>query len=653
MENKIKELEEKLRIHNEKYYNGDNTNDMSDEEFDSLKNTLRALDPNNSFLNEVGKETISKERAIKHKYPMLSIKDVKNVPDAVKWINSMYDKFNPETELEARNLFIEYKIDGTSGSYHYNKDGKFCYAVTRGDGNTGNRIMWPDNLLVNGDKLPYKFPMRLIENYVKGSFEIRGEFAIPLKFKNLDIFKEKALRNLCSGTLNRLEKNEVMNYIRFYPYQIWGEKEGLLPLDLTSKIFKEISHSFSYIEETSNREIILVDEIESYYLEYLVSRDKGEIPFETDGLVLSFPIRNKYDEIDKNFKIKTDHMWNLALKPPTKKATSLLEKIEWNVSRTGRIVPIGIITPVKIGNVNISNITLNNKQFIVDNEITIGSIIEIERANDVIPKFLRVIEKSNNDFDIPTKCPVCGSKLQEVSVDLICNNPECQGKLVNEIVYWLKDLHGADGIAEATVKKLVLNSKPSIKSIVDFYEFILLDKFGYIINGEVERDHIYNTVKNTLNDISELSIMEGIGITGIKRAKLMKMGIYNIKNLKSFKARPGMSEDEKKVMEWIKNKKNIDKLNKFYTYFKKYLKERVFAKDGWKICVTGSFKGISRKELIKKIEKRGCIYVNKVSPSTRYLINDDNNNSSKMEDAIKYGVHIISMKEFFDLLDAK
>lgn len=650
MKDNIKNIVEILQNNSKAYYNGEEC--IDDDSYDSLKNQLRTLDPSNPFLDEVGTSP-REERTKPHKYPMLSILDVKEPKEAIKWINNLYDKFASNIDVNERMVYVELKVDGTSGSLHYDEKGHFLYAVTRGDGKVGNEVVWPNNK-INLHVAPDVILLSANDG-IKSAFEIRGEFVILKSSKEEEpSLKDKSLRNVCSGTLNRLEDSPLINHVRFIPYQIWTEKDGLLPWDATQTILDGLEEAspLNHFKYNTQRELILVSEIDSYYMSYLTKRDK-DYAFETDGLVLTFPDIKKYKEIDKFYVSKTDHRYNLALKPPAKKATTILKDIEWNVSRTGRIIPVGILEPIKVSDVTISNITLNNKQFVVENNITLGSIIEIERAGEVIPRFLKVMEPGDGGFNIPSKCPNCDSGLKPKGVDLICANPECQGKLIQEIVYFLKELHGAEGIAEATVKKIVLQSKPKIKNLVDFYEFILLDKFDYIINGEIEQDNIYNAVKGTLNEISELSLIEGLGLPNVRRSKLMKMGIYTIANLKTFKFRPGMGETEKSVAEWVKDKDNIAKLNKFYTYFKKYLKERIVPKEGgWKICATGKF-SISRKELIKRIEKHGCIYSNQVTPSTRYLINDDNEDSKKMRDATQYGVHIIPMKEFFDLLDAK
>ena len=639
MDEQIQNLTKKLENYSKAYYEG--TPEISDEEFDSIKECLRRIDPNNPFLNKVGWKFQS-GKTIEHNYPMLSILDVKNEKDAYKWINELYNKFNPYVEDNERTVYIENKIDGTSGSLHYDKNGYFKYAVTRGDGKIGNKIMFA-KIMISNDAFPSH-----IDSPLKENFEIRGEFFIPLKFKNeYAELKDKPLRNLCSGTLNRLIYSDIFKIIKFCPYQIYTKSEGLITYSEKDKWFWE-KRLFNYYP---NRELINIEEIESYYLNYLIERNENKFDYETDGLVLTFPENELFNKIDSYYVIKSDHRYNLALKPPAKRATTVIEKIEWNVSRTGRLIPVAILNPVKINDINITNVTLNNAEFIKVNNITEGSIIEIERAGEVIPHFLSVVEESDKPLVLPENCPICGTKLKNKGVDLICPNNECTGKLINSIVYWLKDVHDVEGIAEKTVEKICKFAKPKINDVVDFYEFILQDKFGYIINGEKEQDIIYEAVKNSLDDISEMSIMEGCGISGFKKAKLMKYGIYTIKNLKNFKYKVGMGENEKLLDEWLKDKNNINKLNKYYNYFQKYIKERIISKN-WKISVTGKF-DIPRKEIIKKIEKSGCIYSETVGATTKYLVNDDNEISSKMKAASKFNIPIISLKELTDILDSK
>lgn len=649
MKEKIKNIVNILESNSDKYYNGEDC--ISDEEFDNLKKLLKSLDPENPFLNKVGGK-FKHGVEIKHIYPMLSIEDVKNPQDAEDWINSLYDKFASHCDYDERIVYIECKIDGTSGSLHYDKDGNLKYGVTRGDGHTGNKILFLKEFGKKIDKMG-TIPTKIHKEYIdfgNEDFEIRGEFVILSEFENLDLFKEKSLRNICSGALNRLEYSEVFDYIAFIPYQIYTKSKGLITYgeNEMDKKFWEMNKKYQFFVLDSYRELIHVSEINKFYLDYLVNRcDYG---YDTDGLVLTFPDNSLFKKIDSNYVIKSNHKYNLALKPIAKTAISIIKSIKWNVGRTGRLIPVAELEPVKIDKVTITNVTLNNVAFVEKEKLHKGCVIKIERANDVIPHYLNLIEDTspNENLDIPKTCPICNSKLDKVGLDLVCKNSECEGKVVSSIVHWLRDIHNTEGIAEATVNKICKGARPKIKDVVDFYDFILLDKFGDIINGEVEQDNIYNAVKNSLNEITEISLMEGLGLPGIKKAKLFRMGIYNVKNLKNFKFKAGMGEDEKKLNEWIKDSYNLKKLDKYYNYFQKYLKDRIVNNKNWKICVTGKF-DISRKELIKKIESKGCTYVNTVTPNTKYLLNDDNElRSSKAKAAEKYKVRIISSKEFFD-----
>ena len=117
-----------------------------------------------------------------------------------------------------------------------------------------------------------------------------------------------------------------------------------------------------------------------------------------------------------------------------------IKQIDWNVSRNGILTPIAKFNFVKLSGAKISNLSLHNYGLVLKHKLKIGDVIEITRSGEVIPKFLKLINSSNNEFIIPTICPSCGEHLLIREIRLYCDNENCFSRKKNNILNYIKKI---------------------------------------------------------------------------------------------------------------------------------------------------------------------------------------------------------------------
>lgn len=617
----ISKLVEKLEHYNENYRNGNTL--ISDNEFDVLENKLRELDPDNSYLNKVGNDIYPDAPTVTHSSPMLSMRKVKSIGDLEKWGFSMFKKYG---SFNNDQLKIEPKVDGISGTVKYDNNGNLEYIATRGDGHVGFKLLTLNSLI--GKIIPEKF----IPNS-----EIRGELYVPKKYTNKFLGKNGSvsLRNICAGILKRKEINDDIECISFVAYDIIGaDKSRLSEIDNNINLYSVLS---SVVDLRDNFQLYL-DELRDKY------------PFETDGIVVIYNDINKWKKIDNDYSSTNIHHYNVALKPFPDFDYTTLNEIEWNVSRYGNLIPLGLLKPVCINNVTISNVTLNNYRYVLDNHIIPGAILKIIRSGDVIPKVEEIDTDTSKTIVIPATCPSCETKVSYKGVHLVCPNISCEGRVIDSIRYFLSVLD-VKHVGVKTIESIVKDSKFPIKDVADFYEAVLENKFKKAIQGDKKREIIFTAIQDSLNNISELDLLIGLGIENVGKKMLINNNLIHIemveKYTKMLKDKEVLTGFETNLTNWFDDPTNKLRLAKYKKYFKTYLKHteiKIVNKPS--IAITGKFI-LSRNQIIEDyIEKYGFKYTDSLNKNTGYLLcADPESSSSKIVLATKFGVPIIRLED--------
>ena len=633
-----------LKDARQSYYNANQYFIISDIEFDAMENELRKLDPDHPYFSDVGSEVDRKHiQKIKHKYPMLSMAKV----NTIDGVNEFWQKMRKIVGEKYIPLIVTLKLDGNAATVYY-KNGILQHIASRGDGKEG--------FIINKDFIS-NIPHELKDKTFTG--EIRGETIIPVAFEQRgDVDGEPLLplRNTVSGLLNRKEKSTVHKWIHFVAYDMFPH------LVSKHKTFEDILINLKiYGFETVDYYIAhSTENVAKFFKEY-ENRLRHFAPYESDGLVIAVNDLHMQNIITQSDTLndRHHHLYNIALKPKAESAQTKLIGIEWNVSQAGKIVPVGILEPVRIGDVMVSRVTLNNVRFIKINDIKINDIIEIARSNDVIPKFISR-EHTNDSIDISIdKCPECNGKLSldKNEVHLMCTNKNCPGQKIAYFKHWF-NVVGIENIGEAAIQNLC-----EISGFTSLYQLYELSKpeLRILFSKACNLDPTTNTLKLILETFemsrwqSELDVLGNYGIPGIGKKILTKIGVKTLDDLRIYKENPSFSTSDSKFIQnlhtWLNYKNdatfqedNWHNLSMLVYILRPTMRdETTYYEHNKKFCITGGFT-TDRKDIIKQIrEKFNWDFSSTVTKDLYVLLckREKGGISSKEAQAIKYNIPII------------
>ena len=605
------EIVEQLIAAKDAYYN--NEPFMTDGDFDALENQLRLINPKNKYFNMVGISSPHSKK-INHYYRMRSLQKANNENDFRLWYGR--NKISLNTHLA-----VMHKIDGLSGSAKY-ENGKIVYLATRGDGYQGQDI----SHLIGHINIPQEISE-------KGTIYIRGEFVIKKGSPLAQKYRDSPLRNLASGIINRKDMLTEAQYLSFITYGLEGEsfETGLE----TEKLQSLQNLGFETLDTVLCEDY---GELKRYLEDAISWRD--QIEYEIDGIVI---IINDIS-IQRNLEDDNEHhpQWSVAWKFPSQGAWTTLRSIEWNTSKHGRMIPVGIFDSVLIGGAQISRATLNNYKQILDLQLSIGDQIYVERANDVIPK-ITDCKKIVQYVQLTNVCCECGSfsDLKLDGVHIYCKNSECSEKTIEQILFWVQKI-GIEFFSRATIRMLYDLGK--LRSIGDLYRLDYDSLNGIHGLGDKKIYNILNEIKRT-SSMSQLDFLSSLGIPMVGKKVFQKLGIFSIQDFLNWKNLQYVTGE--KIIEWKMDPDNMNIFNTLINSINFTEEEKMNSTNKIGVCATG--KGPwTRNELIDKINKsQNYFWVDSINDSVKVLLCDDpNDNSSKLSKAKKKGIELIKYSDF-------
>ena len=629
MKFRIKELEDLVKHHRSLYYNY--LPQIDDDEFDALEDELRTLDPKNKVLLQVGAPISDDSHwiKIKHEIPMHSLDKFNYLNEVQEWC-SKYIK---------SQFCVQEKLDGISISAEY-VNGNLSRVLTRGGGDEGEDIT-RNAIKVKGIKT-------VLNSNFTGFF--RGEIML-LEQDYIDYNKKAELngwnlaknkRNGASGLARRLS-GDGAEFLTAMFYTVVG-------VDFKTN-FDMMNHLSTNLELlTPNYFLVNAKQLSTLYSEYENSK-RDSLKYEIDGLVI------KIDNIDESAKIddegtsnpKSQRAWKFAAKG----AVSPLLRVEGEFGVGGNITPVGTIKPVQIGDVTVSRVSLHNWPMVKDMDLRIGSLILVERANDVIPKVIRVISNDNTTpIEIPTHCPVCKEEVEFNGKLLTCYNDNCYGIISGKIQKWITNLE-VDNFGTSIIDPLVYSGK--IKTIADLYslkdsDISKLDRQGErsaekaLVNLHAKKSVTLATLIGSLNIRSfGVTLATQIVENGFNTLeKIFNLTIKDLIALDGFEVRRAND-----IINGINlNKELIQKMSTILNI--KEPASQNFA--GKTICITGKLQN-PKKYYEDLIINSGYQYADSVSSDLDYLVVEDiNGSSSKLQKAKKLNIKIITESDLLNLI---
>ncbi len=673
----IKKLTKEINKYNEAYYIK-NESIISDAKYDQLLDLLKALEKKfpkfitKSNIEKVGADSSVQSKFKKHihKEAMLSLDNAFSEQDIEKFITKI-NRFLKITTFPI--ICCEPKIDGVSFSATYSK-GKLIKGATRGNGYIGEDITENIKTIKN---LPH-----IINNNLN-SLEIRGEIYLEkedfddLNIKQQQLGKEKFsnLRNAASGSLRQLDHNVTANRpLKYFAYSI-GTINSFFIKDQIEVLNKLTNLGFNvnplYVSAKSIKDML------NFYQKIIAIRDT--LKYEIDGVVYkinNFTLQRRLGSTNKSPR------FSIAYKFPALIEETKLLNISIQVGRTGILTPIAKLKPLDIGGVKISKASLHNHQQIKKLDIRIGDTVKVYRAGEVIPKILSInIKKrdtNSSPFIFPTYCPSCKSQLliNEKKPIIRCNNGlNCPKQIEESIIHFVnKNAMNIEGLGKKRIRFLLEHKM--ISSIPDIF---LLEK-----NNHINKLHTITGwgIKSTQKLFEHINLSKTIALEKF----IYAIGIKNIgQNHAKTLSREFKTIDMffKSMLELAKHNKNIynqlysledistNKINNLKNFFlceqniniiKQLLLILIITnykenKQGLLfrneiIIFSGKLKLFSRNEAKVKAQQLGAQISSSITTKTTLLIVGENP-GSKVREATKLGIKIISEQEWYNIINNK
>lgn len=649
---RIDELVKLLNYHSQLYYVEDR-NEITDYEYDMLQQELKGLEEqfpqfvrSDSPTQRVGGKAISIFEKVTHRVQMGSLQDVFSFEQVRSFIETA------QQAVDKPQFVVEPKIDGLSVSLEYH-NGELAIGSTRGDGFVGEDVT--SNL-----KTVKSIPIKINEELPL--IEVRGETYMPRNVF-LKLVKEqedndeqpfKNPRNAAAGSLRqkdpKIAAKRKLDIFVFNVQQIEGK-------ELTShKESLDYLKTLGFKTIPDYKRVSTADEVIGCIK--AIGEKRFDLPFDIDGVVIKVDDFRQREILGATAKVPK---WAVAYKFPPEEKTSKLLDIELNVGRTGAITPVAVFEPVFLAGTSVSRATLHNQDFIREKNISVGDIIKVRKAGDIIPEVLGSVEKHGDGvFTLPECCPVCGTKLvkSEEEAAVRCPNVECPAQISRSIVHFAsKGAMNIDGLGPQIVHTLLDNKL--ITSVADLYtlsenKLLQLDNFK-----EKSVNNLLNAIeKSKSNSLDRLVFGLGIRNIGQASAKLLCDKFGDLDNIMNASAEQISEIDgfggvmaqsvynafhEEHMIELIKRLKECG----INTKYEKIQIDDRFA--GKTFVLTGTLPTLKRSEAKALIEKYGGKASGSVSKKTDYVLAGEEA-GSKLDKAQQLGIEIITEEQFKDMI---
>ena len=393
-----------------------------------------------------------------------------------------------------------------------------------------------------------------------------------------------------------------------------------------------------------------------------IGENRDQLTFGIDGAVVKVDNLALREKMGNTFKTPR---WAIAYKYPPEQKETILKDIVCEIGRTGVITPVAILEPVRVAGSTISKTTLHNEDFIKEKGLKIGDTVIIQKQGDVIPEVIGVNtdKRTGNeqDFQMPTTCPVCGAPAirEEGESATYCTGIECPAKALKTIAHFAsKEAMDINGLGIKIVEQLL--EKSLIQNIADIYELKLEDVSSLKKNGGKFASNLIEAINESkTKDLSNLITGFGIRHVGRKLAKTLAKRYKNIDELMKVDVEELSSKDNigtiiaASIVEFFSEEQTIDLINKLKAngVNMSYIEEGISDDrlEGQTFVLTGSLEKYSRDEASAIIERLGGKTSSSVSKKTSYLLAGEDA-GSKLTKARDLGIKIISENDFEEMI---
>lgn len=657
----IANLREELQDHNYHYYVLDDPQ-ISDYDFDMKLKKLQELedanpeffDPN-SPTKRVGGQVMKNFRTVQHAYRMYSLSNSYSKEELEDWETRIKKLVDQEIEYTC-----ELKYDGASISLTY-ENGELTQAVTRGDGMQGDDV-------THNVKTIRSVPLKLKGDFPE-KFHIRGEIVLPFEgFSKLNAERVENgeepyanPRNTASGSLKLQDSAETAKRpLDCLLYSLVGEN---LPFQTQFDGLKKAREwGFKVPKEAklvnSTKDVLT-------YLEYW-DEHRHDLPYETDGVVVK--VNNLYQQEELGFTAKSPR-WAMAYKFKAEQVSTILEKITYQVGRTGAITPVANLKPVQLAGTTVKRASLHNADQIEKLDVREGDTVFVEKGGEIIPKIIGVDFKKRDPNSKPThyleNCPECGTELvrsEGEALHFCPNSAVCPPQVIGRIQHFIsRKAMDIEGLGGETVALLV--NENLIENYADLYELKKEQLLPLERMAEKSADNLIQGVAESKN-VSFERVLFGLGIRYVGETVAKKLAKHhkNIDAISKATQEELIEVDDigeriaQSVVAFFNSEDNQGIIERLKNYglqleiSEEKLAGQTDKLQGKTFVISGVFEKHSRPELKKLIEDNGGKNTGSLSKNTDYLLAGDNMGPSKKTKAEKLGTAIISEDEFLAMI---
>ena len=625
---------------------------ISDMEYDRLYNQLLAMEKEtgtvlpDSPTHRVGGEPLSDFQKHRHITRLWSMDKAQSEEELNAWFDRTEKLWAQDGTLPPLTYGVEYKFDGLTLNLTYD-GGVLIQAATRGNGEVGEAILPQARTVKN---VPLSIPW-------KGNIEVQGECIMRLsalkKYNETAAEPLKNARNAAAGALRNLDPAVTASRnLTAYFYQV-GTIENPPFRDQTGMVsfLREQGFPVSpYFETAASREgvIALIRQIEAA---------RPKLDFLIDGAVIKVMDQRTRETMGFTDKFPR---WAVAYKFEAEEATSTLEKVTWELGRTGKLTPLAHVTPVDFSGVTVKKATLNNYGDILRKKLTLGCRVWIRRSNDVIPEITGRVEDDGTGGEIlpPDKCPACGGSVTARGANLYCLNREsCRPQAVARLAHFAsRDAMDITGFSEKTAG--LLYDALGVRDAADLYH-LTVDQLQALEGFQDKRaQNLLDALEKSKHcALPRFLLAVGIPNIGRRTARDLAAHFGTLEKVRAATADELLAIDEvgeivaQSVVDFFsfpENQRMIDRLLSAGVVPQEEEKQSGGALSGKTLVVTGTLPTFSRQQAEEFIRAHGGTAAPSVSKKTAYVVAGESA-GSKLTKAQALGIPVITEEELIRL----
>lgn len=658
----IETLREQIEDHNYRYHVLDNPV-ISDAEYDRLFQRLKALEHEHPDLitassptQHVGAAPLKLFKEVVHNVPMLSIDNAFTDNEIHAFDKRIRERLKIDVPIE---YCCEPKLDGLAISIRYRK-GILVQAATRGDGTNGEDVT--ENI-----KTIKMIPLRLRGSGHPQVLDVRGE--VFMSKKGFEKLNAEALdrgekifanpRNAAAGSIRQLDSRITASRpLEIYFYGT-GSVEGGPSFTKHSELLQQLSEWGLRV----NPHIKVVQGAQGclHYFEQM-QKKRDQLPYEIDGVVYKV---NHLKEREELGFISRAPRWAIAHKFPAEEAYTVVEAVEFQVSRTGALTPVARLKPVHVGGVTVSNATLHNMDEVQRKDIHIGDTVIVRRAGDVIPEVYGVIKakrpKNAKVIHLPKHCPICHSHVERIEGEAVAR---CTGGLIcaaqcKETIkhFASRRAMNIEGLGDKLIEQLV--RLKIVKTVADIYDLDLETLADLERMGTKSAENILLEIEKSKNTTLP-RFLYALGIRDVGEATAKQLAIH-IKTLSALQAAteetlqsiadigPVVASHIRNFFQESHNRDVIKKIIHAGVHWPEIKSSKNLPLKDQTFVLTGTLTDMTRDQAKERLEKLGAKVSGSVSSKTNYVV-VGTDPGSKLDKAKELAIPILDEKAFHQFL---